>query len=137
MQDLFCTVCQLPPRLFISSGLHRILWAGFASIKILIIWKFNEQNPLNYSSPLMEIIVIINMISIVTACDSLGEEAKCSSQLDTHLWNTSTKNYWLTLHSHKEDRIKLAQHLQRKNTFLKETACHLSLFIACYRLQNE
>lgn len=45
----------------------------------------NLKKPLNYSIPLVEIMVFISMISIVTTCDSLGEEAKYSLQLDTYL----------------------------------------------------
>lgn len=45
-----------------------------ARIKTLITWKFHEMLPLNYSSPLMELVVILSTVLIITICDNLGEE---------------------------------------------------------------
>lgn len=141
-----------------------------AHIKILITWKFNELLPLNYSSPLMELVVILSTILIITICDNLGEEGTqlsvvCSKTyqewlkghtwrskgclkhwnfqsmrrrvLDTYLWNMPTLTSTVCLSKVREDKKRLSQPVQRKNKFLKETACHLSLSSACYKLQNE
>lgn len=81
-------------------------WYGLASIKILSTWKLNELLPLNYSSALMEIMVIISMILIITTCK---------------------RYYCLTFQSHSEDKSEIFPAISNKNKFLKERACCLSL----------